>query len=65
MLWVPLVALVVGLAVTVALALVSQLQYNSNEKRLLHLRVRDAGALLAGALPGASRSCRGGDERTG
>ena len=55
-LWLPVLALVVGLAVTVALALVSQAQYNRNEKRLLHLRAGDAGALVASTLPGLQSS---------
>jgi anti-anti-sigma factor len=50
--WLPLAVLIVGLAVTAALALVSHSQYNSNEQRLLRLRVRDAGALVTEALPG-------------
>jgi serine phosphatase RsbU (regulator of sigma subunit) len=50
-LWVPVATLIVGLMVTAALALVSQSQYNSNEHRLLRLRVRDAGALITEALP--------------
>ncbi|MGA9858276.1 MAG: hypothetical protein WBQ18_10475, partial [Solirubrobacteraceae bacterium] len=45
----PLLTLVIGLAVTVTLALVSESQYKSNEKRLITLRVRDAGQLLASA----------------
>jgi serine phosphatase RsbU (regulator of sigma subunit) len=52
LLWLPAAALIVGLLVTAALTVVSQRQYASNEKRLLHLRVRDAGALIAEALPG-------------
>jgi serine phosphatase RsbU (regulator of sigma subunit) len=48
----PALAMAAGLIVTAALALISQAQYNRNENRLLHLRVRDAGALIAGALPG-------------
>jgi len=51
LLWLPVAALIIGLIVTAALALVSHSQYTSNEKRLLKLRVRDAGALIAGALP--------------
>src|ERR1700733_1116551 len=47
----PLATLVIGLLVTLALALVSQSQYTSNEQRLLKLRVSDASALLTGALP--------------
>jgi serine phosphatase RsbU (regulator of sigma subunit) len=48
---VPAATLIVGLAVTAVLALVSQAQYNDNEKRLLGLRVRDAGALVTASLP--------------
>jgi serine phosphatase RsbU (regulator of sigma subunit) len=44
--------LIVGLLVTGTLALVSHAQYTNNEKRLLKLRVRDAAALIAEALPG-------------
>ena len=47
----PVITLVIGLAVTVALALVSHAQYTSNEKRLLKLRVHDAGALVTAATP--------------
>jgi len=50
-LWLPAAAFAVGLAVTVALVLVSHSQYTSNEKRLLKLRVRDAAALVAATLP--------------
>ena len=51
-LWLPVLTLVIGLAVTGALVLVSHSQYTNNEKRLLRLRVRDAAALLAESLPG-------------
>lgn len=47
----PAATLIIGLAVTATLALVSQSQYTNNEKRLLKLRVRDAGALVAESLP--------------
>jgi serine phosphatase RsbU (regulator of sigma subunit) len=47
----PALTLVVGLLVTLALALVSHSQYTSNESRLLRLRVNDAGAILTTALP--------------
>jgi serine phosphatase RsbU (regulator of sigma subunit) len=47
----PLATLVIGLVVTLALVLVSHAQYVSNEKRLLRLRVRDAGALVTAATP--------------
>jgi serine phosphatase RsbU (regulator of sigma subunit) len=49
--WLPTATLIVGLLVTGALAWVSQAQYASNEKRLLGLRVRDAGSLLIAAVP--------------
>ena len=44
----PLLVLLVGLAATGALAIVSHSQYVHNEKRLLTLRVRDAALLLTG-----------------
>jgi serine phosphatase RsbU (regulator of sigma subunit) len=47
----PALTALIGLLVTLALTLVSLAQYNNNEKRLLRLRVRDAGALLTAALP--------------
>jgi Stage II sporulation protein E (SpoIIE) len=47
----PAATLVIGLVVTLALVLVSHAQYTSNEKRLLRLRVHDAGALLTAAVP--------------
>lgn len=50
-LWLPIATLIIGLAVTGTLALVSHAQYTRNEKRLLKLRVRDAAALLTEALP--------------
>ena len=49
--WLPVATLVIGLAVTLALVLVSHAQYTNNEKRLLKLRVRDAGALVTAAVP--------------
>jgi serine phosphatase RsbU (regulator of sigma subunit) len=49
--WVPVATLVIGLVVTLALVLVSHAQYTSNEKRLLKLRVHDAGALVTAAVP--------------
>jgi serine phosphatase RsbU (regulator of sigma subunit) len=49
--WLPVATLLVGLIVTGALALVSRSQYNDNEKRLLSLRIRDAGALITAAVP--------------
>ncbi|MGZ4243711.1 MAG: PP2C family protein-serine/threonine phosphatase [Solirubrobacteraceae bacterium] len=50
--WLPAITLIIGLIVTGALVVVSHSQYVSNEKRVLKLRVRDAGALVVGALPG-------------
>jgi serine phosphatase RsbU (regulator of sigma subunit) len=50
--WLPLGVLIVGLVVTGALALVSYGLYTKNEKRLLSLRVRQVGSVLAGAMPG-------------
>jgi serine phosphatase RsbU (regulator of sigma subunit) len=50
--WLPLATLAIGLAVTGTLALLSHAQYTRNEKRLLKLRVGDAAALLAVAVPG-------------
>jgi len=47
----PVATLVIGLAVTLALVLVSHAQYANNEKRLLKLRVHDAGALVTAAVP--------------
>ena len=52
LLWLPLATLVLGLAVTAALAVVSHSQYTNNQKRLLRLRVRDASALITEAIPG-------------
>ena len=49
--WLPVATLIVGLLVTGALVLVSHSQYVSNEKRLLNLRVRDAGAILGESVP--------------
>jgi serine phosphatase RsbU (regulator of sigma subunit) len=43
---------VVGLLITGVLVALAASNYTSNEKRLLNLRVRDAGALFAEALPG-------------
>jgi serine phosphatase RsbU (regulator of sigma subunit) len=50
--WLPALTLIIGLVVTGALVIVSHSQYTSNEKRVLALRVRDAGAAVAGALSG-------------
>jgi hypothetical protein len=49
--WLPVGVLLVGLIVTGVLVWISASTYSSNEKRLLNLRVRDAGALVAEALP--------------
>lgn len=49
--WVPVGTLVVGLLVTALLALGSAEQFQSNENRLLKLRVREVGSLLTEALP--------------
>ncbi len=49
--WLPVGVLLVGLLVTGVLVWISASTYSSNEKRLLNLRVRDAGALIAEALP--------------
>jgi len=48
---VALVVLIVGLAVTAALAVVAKALYDRNEDRLLRLRVRELGLVLSGALP--------------
>ncbi|MGA2925543.1 MAG: PP2C family protein-serine/threonine phosphatase [Solirubrobacteraceae bacterium] len=50
-LWLASATLLVGLSVTAALVLVSHAQYVRNERRLLKLRVGDAGALIAESLP--------------
>jgi serine phosphatase RsbU (regulator of sigma subunit) len=52
LLWLPVLIVVLGLVITGALALVSHGQYTRNEQRLLKLRVRDAAALVAEAVPG-------------
>ena len=49
--WLPVGVLLVGLVLTGVLVWLSASNYSSNEKRLLNLRVRDAGALVAEALP--------------
>jgi serine phosphatase RsbU (regulator of sigma subunit) len=46
-----MLALVVGLVVTAALALTALALYNRNEDRLLKLRVRELSLVLTGALP--------------
>ena len=47
--WLPVGVLLVGLIVTGVLVWISASTYSSNERRLLNLRVRDAGALFSGA----------------
>jgi serine phosphatase RsbU (regulator of sigma subunit) len=49
--WAPIVVVIIGLAVTAALALVSRAQYNHNEQRLLGLRVKEVAAVLTQAQP--------------
>jgi serine phosphatase RsbU (regulator of sigma subunit) len=49
--WAPAAVLIIGLAVTAALALVSHAQYNKDEKRLLNLRVKEVAAVLEQAQP--------------
>lgn len=49
--WVAAAVLVVGLLVTGVLVWISASTYKNNENRLLRLRVRDAGALIAERLP--------------
>jgi serine phosphatase RsbU (regulator of sigma subunit) len=44
--WAPAAVVIIGLAVTAALALVSQAQYNKDENRLLNLRVKEVAAVL-------------------
>ncbi len=48
----PLSVLIIGLLVTGILSWVSYNQYQNNERRLLELRVRELGALLATSVPG-------------
>jgi serine phosphatase RsbU (regulator of sigma subunit) len=48
--WLPIGVLVTGLLVTAALAVVALVLYQRDERRLLDLRVRDAGTLLATSL---------------
>lgn len=50
--WLPVGVLLVGLLVTGVLVWISASTYSNNEKRLLNLRVRDAGALFSGAFAG-------------
>jgi serine phosphatase RsbU (regulator of sigma subunit) len=47
--WLPLGVLLVGLILTGVLVWISASTYSNNERRLLDLRVRDAGALFSGA----------------
>ncbi len=49
--WTAVAILIVGLLVTGILTWVSAAQYNKNEKRLLQLRVKEVGAVLAEAQP--------------
>lgn len=49
--WLPVGVFLVGLVLTGVLVWISASTYSNNEKRLLNLRVRDAGALVAEALP--------------
>ena len=49
--WLPVGVLLVGLIVTGVLVWISASTYSNNERRLLNLRVKDAGALIAGQLP--------------
>ena len=49
--WLPVGVLLVGLVLTGVLVWISSSTYSSNERRLLNLRVRDAGALIAERLP--------------
>jgi len=49
--WPAVAVAVVGLAITGVLAALAASTYTSNENRLLNLRVRDAGSLIAEALP--------------
>ena len=51
-LWAALAVLVVGFLVTGALTWVSSATYTNNEKRLVELRGKELGAVLAEALPG-------------
>ncbi|HEX4033666.1 MAG TPA: PP2C family protein-serine/threonine phosphatase [Solirubrobacteraceae bacterium] len=41
----------IGIVVTAALAVIALVLYNNNENRLLHLRVRELGLVLEGAVP--------------
>jgi serine phosphatase RsbU (regulator of sigma subunit) len=50
--WLPVGVLLVGLVLTGVLVWISASTYSSNERRLLDLRVRDAGALFSGAFAG-------------
>ncbi len=49
--WLPLGVLLVGIATTAVLAVISRNNYTSNEKRILELRVHDAGSLVTSAIP--------------
>ena len=60
--WLPALTLIIGLIVTGALVIVSHSQYVANEKRVLTLRVRDAAALVTGALPSVQTPLASGAE---
>src|SRR5579862_6330061 len=45
------IALLLGLAVTAAFALISSALYNQNEDRLLRLRAHEVGSVLTAAVP--------------
>jgi Stage II sporulation protein E (SpoIIE) len=63
--WLPLGTLLVGLLATALLAFGSAEQFQSNENRLLKLRVRDAGSLLTEALPDIQGSLAAAAELAG
>ena len=71
--WPAVAVAVVGLAITGVLVALAASTYSSTEQRLLNLRVSDAGALIAEALPGvqtplasgaALADASGGDAQT-
>ncbi|MGH2831761.1 MAG: PP2C family protein-serine/threonine phosphatase [Solirubrobacteraceae bacterium] len=64
-LWLPLGTLLIGLLLTALLALGAAAQFHSNEKRLLRLRVHDAGLLLTAALPDLQSSLAAAAELAG
>jgi serine phosphatase RsbU (regulator of sigma subunit) len=63
--WLPLGTLLIGLLLTALLALGAAAQFHSNEKRLLRLRVHDAGSLLTAALPDRQSSLAAAAELAG